>query len=104
MDTLIAYSVAVLATTHLLAMIFFVVVLLQIRKSAQAVEVLAYRTQEQIEKLNATTEKVRDFATSVQSGWLKILTVGVGALVAVWPKISRKNSCCSETTEKSKTS
>lgn len=104
MDTLIAYSVAVLAATHLLTMIFFVVVLLQIRKSAQAVEVLAYRTQEQVEKLNATTEKVREFAASVQSGWLKVLTVGIGALVAVWPKITRKNSSCSESPEKSKTS
>lgn len=103
MDTLIAVSVAVLAATHLIAMIFFTVVLLQIRKSAQAVEVLAYKTQDQIEKLNATTEKVRDFAFSVQSGWLKVLTVGIGALVAVWPKIGRRNSSRPEATEKSKT-
>lgn len=78
----IAIFAGILATVHVLGLVFVIFALLQIRRSAQAVEVLAYQAQEELARIKDTSESVRDFAGALGSGWMKLLTMGAGALAA----------------------
>ena len=81
MTIYLAICVGILTLTHLLGLIFIIYTLSQMRRSSEAIEVLAYQAQEQVEKLSEATNRVNEFAGSVRSGWIKVMTVGIGATV-----------------------
>lgn len=63
METIIAVSLVIIAMEILVAIIFFIVTLLQIRQAARAIEVLTYRADEEVE----------NFSTTMRSGWIHVL-------------------------------
>src|SRR5687767_6072692 len=80
----IATCLGILTAVHLAALIFWIVVAVQMRRAAQAVEVLAYRTNDQVERLGEATHRVGDFAGVFRAGWLRALTVAFGVAATVW--------------------
>ena len=62
METFIAVCLAVLVAELSLLVVVLIITLLQIRKAAQAVEVLTYRVDQQ----------VASFGEAVRSGWLHL--------------------------------
>ena len=62
METFIAVCLAVLVAELTILIVVMIVTLLQIRKAAQAVEVLTYRVDQQ----------VASFGEAVRSGWLQM--------------------------------
>jgi hypothetical protein len=86
MNAFIAVCLAVLTLTHLTAFIILVVVLLQVRRSALAVEAAAGEAHDQLIRIGGATQKLCDFAGTVRSGWLRALTLGLGALSSFWPR------------------
>jgi len=79
MEIYFAVCIGILTLTHLIGLVIVIYTFAQMRRSAEAVEVLAYQAQDQVEKINEATGAISDFAGSVRSGWMKILTVAVGA-------------------------
>jgi len=63
-----------------------VVVLLQVRRTALAVEAAAYAAKDQIGRLREATDKVYGLAGLASSGWVKALALGVGAAAAYWAR------------------
>ena len=86
MTTTATVCLVILAATHLTALIFFAALLLQLRRSAQAVEVLAYRAQEQVERVGEATSKVKDLAGSLGSGWIRAAMIALSAAMAYWAR------------------
>jgi hypothetical protein len=62
METFIAVCLAVLVAELSILVVVLIVTLLQVRKAAQAVEVLTYRVDQQ----------VASFGEAVRSGWLHL--------------------------------
>ena len=60
METLIAVCLAVIAVELSVLVVVLIITLLQIKKAAQAVEVLTYRVDQQ----------VASFGEAVRSGWM----------------------------------
>ena len=84
MTTLIAVCVVLLTLIHLAGLVLLIYTLVQLQRSAQAVEVLAYSAQEQVTRLHDTAKRVHDFAGTVRSGWARLLTVALSAAVTMW--------------------
>lgn len=84
MGTLIAICLVVLTLTHLAGLVLVIVALVQMKRSAEAVEVLAYQAQDQISKFGDTADRVRDFAGAMSSVWLKVLGAALTALGYAW--------------------
>lgn len=74
-----AVCVGILTLTHLIALVVLLMTLAQVRRSAEAVEVLAYQAQDQVEKISDAAARICDFAGSVRSGWIKLMTIAIGA-------------------------
>lgn len=74
------YAVCVgLATAALVAgMTVLVVTLLQLRKTAQKVEVLTDHVDEKVEALKEAGHMVEHFSSTVRSGWVKGLEIAIG--------------------------
>ncbi len=89
-QTYFAICISILTLTHLAGLIFIIYTLLQMRRSAEAVEVLAYQAQDQVEKINEATSGINNFVGSVQSGWIKIMTVLLGAGVDFVTRIKER--------------
>ena len=89
-QTYVAVCLGILTLIHLAGLIFIIYTLLQMRRSAEAVEVLAYQAQDQVEKINEATSGINKFVGSVQSGWIKILTVLIGAGVDFATRIKQR--------------
>jgi len=62
METLIAVCLAVIAVELSILVVVLIITLLQIKKAAQAVEVLTYRVDQQ----------VASFGEAVRSGWMHL--------------------------------
>ena len=62
METFIAVCLAVLVAELSILVVVLIITLLQVRKAAQAVEVLTYRVDQQ----------VASFGEAVRSGWLQL--------------------------------
>ena len=62
METLIAVCLAVIAVELSVLVVVLIITLLQIKKAAQAVEVLTYRVDQQ----------VASFGEAVRSGWMNL--------------------------------
>ena len=62
METLIAVCLAVIVVELSILVVVLIITLLQIKKAAQAVEVLTYRVDQQ----------VASFGEAVRSGWLHL--------------------------------
>jgi len=89
-QTYYAVCLGILTLTHLAGLVFIIFTLAQMRRSAEAVEVLAYQAQDQVEKINEATSGINNFVGSVQSGWIKIMTVLLGAGVDFVSKIKER--------------
>jgi hypothetical protein len=82
METFIAACLGLLTLIHLIALVMLIAVLLQLRRSALAVETLALDAQTQVAKLGTAADRVREFASGLRSGWLGAFLAGLGALFA----------------------
>ncbi len=91
MITFMSVCIGILTLTHLCGLILLIATLIQLRRSAQAFEVLAYQAQDEMEKMSAATKRAADFAGLLSSNWLRAGVVGLGALFALWPKGDRKH-------------
>ncbi|MBI5883786.1 MAG: hypothetical protein HZB91_11870 [Elusimicrobia bacterium] len=71
MDTIVAVCLVLIVLELLVALIFFVTMILQLRQTARAVEVLTYRVDEEVDHVS----------TVMKSGWMQSLSA-VGSVVA----------------------
>lgn len=74
METLLAVSVAVIAVELGVIMFAALLLALRVKRTAQAVEVLAYRVEEQVES----------FGSTMRSGWMRGLQTVAGLLGGFW--------------------
>jgi hypothetical protein len=86
MTTFMAVCIGILTLTHLCGLVLLVATLIQLRRSAQAFEVLAYQAQDEMEKMSTATKRAADFAGLLSSGWLRAGMLGLGTLFALWPR------------------
>jgi hypothetical protein len=84
MDTLIGVCLVTLTLTHLAALVFLAVALLQVKRSAEAAEALAYRAREQVETVGCATRRLQDFAGSLSSNWVRTMILGLSAVFGLW--------------------
>lgn len=96
MTSYFAICIGILTVTHVIGLVFVIYTLAQMRRSAEAVEVLAYQAQDQVEKINEATTQINSFAGSVRSGWMKIATIGLGAAVEFMSRIKQTKQKKSE--------
>lgn len=89
MNTFIAVCVGILTLTHLVGLCLIIYTLVQVHRSAEAVEVLAYQTQDQVEKFGSAAERMRDLAITLNSGWVRGVALGLSALFAFWSRQRR---------------
>jgi len=82
----IAVCLGIITLVLLAWMTFVVVVLLQVRRAAMAVEAAAYSAGEQVGRLREATDKVCGLAGLAGSGWVKALALGLGAAAAYWAR------------------
>ncbi len=85
MDTFVATCIGVLTLTHLVGLVLLVATLIQVQRSAAAMESLAKRAQKNVERLEESAQRMRNFAETVGSGWMKAVMLGLGAIVEFWP-------------------
>jgi hypothetical protein len=90
MDPIAKICLILITLIHGTGLIFFMVVLRQMRRSAEAVEVLAYRTQEQVERVSEATDKVRDVAGTFSSAWMQAAAVAISTILAAWPQFKKR--------------
>jgi len=90
MTTFTAVCIGILTLTHLCGLVLLVATLIQLRRSAQAFEVLAYQAQDEMEKMGTATRRVADFASILNSHWIKAGVLGLGTLFAIWPGREKK--------------
>lgn len=84
MLTFIAVCLALLTVAHVAAAVIAVMTLLQVRRAAEAVEVVAYQAQDQVARIGEATRKVEGLAGTLGSGWVKAGTAILGMALAVW--------------------
>lgn len=84
MLTFIAVCLGLLTAAHVVGAVFLVIALLQVRRAAEAVEVVAYQAQDQVARLGELTRKVEGVAGTLGSGWMKVGTAALGMAAAVW--------------------
>lgn len=84
MLTFIAVCLALLTVAHVAAAVIAVMTLLQVRRAAEAVEVVAYQAQDQVARIGEATRKVEGLAGTLGSGWMKAGTAILGMALAVW--------------------
>jgi hypothetical protein len=60
---------------------FLLYVLIQLRRTALAVEALAYTVRHHVDRLQETAEIFRDYG---RSGWGQALAIGLGSAFAYW--------------------
>ena len=85
MLTWIGICLGVLAVVHTVALVFWIVTLIQMRRAAQAVEALSYRVSNQVQQVGLATEKALNFADAFPSKWLKTLTTGLSFAASLFP-------------------
>ena len=83
-QTFIAVCLGVLTLAHVTGAVVLVAALLQVRRAAQAVEVAAYKAQDQVERIGEATSRVSSLAGTLGSGWVKAGTAALGMVLAVW--------------------
>ena len=64
----------------------FIVAFVELRRTLQAMEALAYQLMESAEKLRNASSKIEDFTHHVRSGWMRAFEVVVGAVQTMWPQ------------------
>ena len=74
METIIALSLVVIAVEFLIAIVFFILTLVQIRAAARAIEVLTYRVDDEVD----------NFSTTMRSGWLQVLQATASLAAGFW--------------------
>lgn len=57
--------------------------LIQIRRAARAVEVLAYKVDDSVSRVRTASIKFGSFADSVRSGWMKALEMTLAAFMSM---------------------
>jgi hypothetical protein len=92
MDTIIAVCLVLLTIAHVSAAVVAVVVLLQVRRAAEAVEVVAYQAQDQVSRIGEATRKVEGIAGALGSGWVKAGTAILGMALALWTARRRQDA------------
>lgn len=84
MLTFIAVCLGLLTVAHVTAAVVLIVALLQVRRAAEAAEVVAYQAQDQVARIGEATRKVEGLAGALGSGWVKVGTGVLGVLFALW--------------------
>ena len=74
METFLAVSVGIIAVEIGIMMAALVFLVFRVRRTAEAVEVLAYRVEEQVES----------FGSTMRSGWMKGLQTIAGVATGLW--------------------
>ena len=69
-----------------IGLVIFVVAFLELRRTLQALEALAYQLMESAERLRSASSKIEDFTQHVRSGWMRAFEVAVGAVQTLWPQ------------------
>ena len=86
METYYAVCAGILTLTHLIGVVILIVTLIQVRRAAESVEVLAYRAQDQVSKVEDATDKLRTFAGTLRVGWVQTLAAALGVAGSVWSR------------------
>lgn len=82
--TLIAVFLGLLTAAHLAAAVFLILAALQLRRTAEAVEVVAYQAQDQVARFGEAARKVEGLTGLLGSGWMKAATAALGVAAALW--------------------
>lgn len=70
----------------------FFLAFLEMRRTLQALEALAYQLMESAERLRNASSKIEDFTHHVRSGWMRAFEVAVGAVQTLWPQRAEGSS------------
>jgi hypothetical protein len=84
MQTFIATCLGILTLTHLIVLAALVAALLQVRRTALAVETLARETEGHIAKLGAAADTITGVVCKFRSGWLHAFATGLRAVFESW--------------------
>lgn len=87
MESFIAVCLAILTLTHLTAFVLVGIAVWQIRRTAQAMEVLTYEAREEVVRLREATERVGHLAGSLDGRWVRRLTLGASAAAFLWRRL-----------------
>ncbi|MEK9144059.1 MAG: hypothetical protein AAB339_00445 [Elusimicrobiota bacterium] len=88
----IAVCLGIITLILLIGSVGLLYTLFQIKRTAMAVEALAYEAGDQIRNWRSVSERVSEFAAATRSGWVRALAVGVGVAAALWAKSRRRGS------------
>lgn len=80
----ITVCLVLLTIAHVAAAVVAITVLLQVRRAAEAVEVVAYQAQDQVSRIGEATRRVEGLAGTLGSGWFKAGTAILGMALALW--------------------
>lgn len=91
MLTFIAVCLGLLTAAHIAAAVVLINTLMQVRRAAEAAEVVAYQAQDQVGRFADAARKAENLAGVLGSGWAKIGTAALGVILALWGA-RRRNS------------
>lgn len=84
-NTFIAVCVGILTVLHIVLTAVVVVVLLQVRKAAVAVENLAVAAKGPVATLGSVADKIHD-VVSLMTGWYRAVWMGIMKAVELWAR------------------
>ena len=85
MSDFVVVCIGILTLTHLVALLLLVLILLHVRHASRAVELAGYEAYNQFARIGDATLKMSEFAATVRSGWMRALTLALGAVTTMWP-------------------
>lgn len=91
MLTFIAVCLGLLTAAHIAAAVVLIMTLMQVRRAAEAAEVVAYQAQDQVGRFAEAARKAESLAGALGSGWTKLGTAALGIIFALWSARRRNN-------------
>lgn len=85
MSDFAAVCIGILTVTHLVGLVLLVFILLHIRRASMVVGLAGIEAYEQFKRIGGATQKMSEFAHTVRSGWMRALTLALGAAAILVP-------------------
>ena len=89
----IAVCLGIITLILLIGSVGLIYTLFQIKRTAMAVEALAYEAGDHMRRWREVSERVREFAGAARSGWVRALALGIGLAGALWARRRSQGSC-----------
>ena len=96
MSTFMMFCIGMIALGIWIGIGFLAAVLVQVWRAARAVEVLAYKMDDGMNKVYNATQKFSSFADTVRSGWMRAIELAVAAVATTLRSNNSNSSKSSE--------